>query len=305
MYGARGWVAHHNTDLWRATGADRRSRNRACGRPAAPGSAAAVGSLRVHRRPRYLAAHLPAAEGRGASSSSTRWSRSPTHHWLVTSPSLSPENPHPFGTLAATGPTMDGQILRDLFAQRDRARRRPSGIDTGPSASSGARPARGWRRYQIGSAGQLQEWLRRLGHAGAGDPPPPRVAPVTASIPGTTSTSARHARAGRGGAKRSLEIRGDQATGWATAWRINLWARLRRRRPRLRHSRFLLGPERPIPTCSTRTRRSRSTATSAALPASRKCCCSVTTGRSIFCRRFPARGRTVTSPGCELPEDLK
>jgi alpha-L-fucosidase 2 len=66
MYGAGGWVTHHNTDLWRATGpidwtairhvADRRGL----------ADAAAVGSLRVRRRSRYPAAHLPAAERRGA-----------------------------------------------------------------------------------------------------------------------------------------------------------------------------------------------------------------------------------------------
>ena len=41
----------------------------------------------------------------------------PTHHWLVTSPSLSPENPHPFGASLVMGPTMDQQILRELFAK--------------------------------------------------------------------------------------------------------------------------------------------------------------------------------------------
>ena len=40
----------------------------------------------------------------------------PTGKWLVTSPSLSPENAHPYGTSLAIGPTMDQQILRDLFA---------------------------------------------------------------------------------------------------------------------------------------------------------------------------------------------
>jgi alpha-L-fucosidase 2 len=41
----------------------------------------------------------------------------------VTSPSLSPENPHPFGTSLAMGPTMDQQILRDLFASVGEAAR--------------------------------------------------------------------------------------------------------------------------------------------------------------------------------------
>ena len=47
--------------------------------------------------------------------------------------------------------------------------------------------------------------------------------------------------------KRSLEIRGDQATGWATAWRINLWARLADGDHAYDILKFLLGPERTYP----------------------------------------------------------
>jgi alpha-L-fucosidase 2 len=47
--------------------------------------------------------------------------------------------------------------------------------------------------------------------------------------------------------KRSLEIRGDQATGWATAWRINLWARLGDGNHAFDIMKFLLGPERTYP----------------------------------------------------------
>ncbi|MGB3927815.1 MAG: glycoside hydrolase family 95-like protein, partial [Sphingobium sp.] len=48
-------------------------------------------------------------------------------------------------------------------------------------------------------------------------------------------------------ARRTLEIRGDRATGWATAWRINLWARLREGDHAHDILRFLLGPERTYP----------------------------------------------------------
>ena len=48
-------------------------------------------------------------------------------------------------------------------------------------------------------------------------------------------------------AKRSLEIRGDQATGWATAWRINLWARLGEGNHAYEILKFLLSPERTYP----------------------------------------------------------
>ena len=48
-------------------------------------------------------------------------------------------------------------------------------------------------------------------------------------------------------AKKSLEIRGDQATGWATAWRINLWARLHDGDHAYSILQFLLSPARTYP----------------------------------------------------------
>jgi alpha-L-fucosidase 2 len=48
-------------------------------------------------------------------------------------------------------------------------------------------------------------------------------------------------------ARRSLEMRGDKATGWATAWRINLWARLREGDRAHGILKFLLGPDRTYP----------------------------------------------------------
>ncbi len=48
-------------------------------------------------------------------------------------------------------------------------------------------------------------------------------------------------------ARRSLEIRGDESTGWATAWRINLWAHLGQGDHAYEILRFLLGPGRTYP----------------------------------------------------------
>ena len=45
----------------------------------------------------------------------------PKHKWLVTNPSISPENGHPYGAAVCAGPTMDQQILRDLFANTIKA----------------------------------------------------------------------------------------------------------------------------------------------------------------------------------------
>src|SRR5439155_8586636 len=64
----------------------------------------------------------------------------PAHHWLVTSPSLSPENPHPFGTSLAAGPAMDRQILRELFGNAIAAARTLD-VDTGLQRQWRAAPA--------------------------------------------------------------------------------------------------------------------------------------------------------------------
>ena len=87
----------------------------------------------------------------------------PTHHWLVTCPSLSPENGNPAapgGTSITAGPTMDLEILRDLFANCIRA----AEILGWTRISPPSWPPRAQRLapLQIGSAGQLQEWLQDL-----------------------------------------------------------------------------------------------------------------------------------------------
>src|SRR5262249_34586083 len=81
----------------------------------------------------------------------------PTNHWLVTCPSLSPENRHPFGTSLCAGPTMDSGIVRDLFSNCIRATEILS-TDKAFRDQLVATRAR-LAPPQIGHAGQLQEWL--------------------------------------------------------------------------------------------------------------------------------------------------
>ena len=230
MYGAGGWVAHHNTDLWRATapidgpqygmwptgGAWLRCR---CGIITTTAATAT-----------YLQRIYPLIKGAAQFFLDTLVEE-PAHGWLVTSPSLSPENPHPFGTSLTIGPTMDGEILRELFGNAIEAAR-TLGIDTDLQQQWRATRAR-LAPLRIGSAGQLQEWLEdwdmqapEIHHR--------HVSHLFGLFPGH-DIDVRRTPELAAAVKRSLEIRGDQATGWATAWRINLWARLGRRRSRLRH----------------------------------------------------------------------
>jgi alpha-L-fucosidase 2 len=120
------------------------------------------------------------------------------------------------------GPTMDMQIIRDLFSNSIRA---AEILDLDEDFRRKAAAARErLAPNQIGKAGQLQEWLddwdlqapeiqhRHLSHL-YGLCPSNQI-----TKRGTPELFAA--------AKKSLEIRGDGGTGWSMAWKINLWARL-------------------------------------------------------------------------------
>lgn len=220
MYGARGWVTHHNTDLWRAT---------------APIDFADAGMwptggawLCLHLWDRYeysgdqqvLKRIYPMMKGAAQFFLDTL-QEEPEHKWLVTNPSISPENGHPGGALSA-GPTMDNQILRDLFSNTIKAGE-ILGVD--PEFRKQLVSARGrLAPNQIGSAGQLQEWMTDWDMK-AGDLHHRHVSHLYGLFPGR-DISLRGTPSLAAAAKKSLEIRGDKATGWATAWRICLWAHL-------------------------------------------------------------------------------
>jgi alpha-L-fucosidase 2 len=242
MYGANGWVVHHNTDLWRAT---------------APIDQANSGMwptggawLSLHLWEHYLfgadrtflAKAYPLMKGAAQFFLDTLVEE-PAHHWLVTSPSLSPENRHPFGTAVVAGPTMDEQILRELFGCVIQASQL-LGVDDDFRATVSAARAR-LAPNQIGGAGQLQEWLEDW-DLKASDMHHRHVSHLFGLFPGNEITL-RDTPELAAAVRKSLELRGDQATGWATAWRINLWAHLHDGNHAYEIFKFLLGPERTYP----------------------------------------------------------
>ncbi len=220
-YGARGWVAHHNTDLWRAT---------------APvdgpnsgmwptGGAWLCQHLWEHylytRDKSYLARVYPAMKGASEFFLDTLVEE-PVHKWLITSPSLSPENRHQFGTSIAAGPAMDTQILRDLFSN---TRQAAEILDLDRLLRDQLAAARArLAPSQIGKAGQLQEWLEDWDMS-AQDIHHRHVSHLYAVFPSDQIT-VRGTPELAAAARKSLEIRGDEATGWGLGWRLNLWARL-------------------------------------------------------------------------------
>ncbi len=243
-YGAGGWVAHHNTDLWRATGAVDGPNSGMW----PTGGAWLCQNLWEHflftGDQKYLKQIYPAMKGAAQFFLDTLVEE-PTHHWLVTCPSLSPENNNPAAqrTSICAGPTMDQQILRDLFSNCIRAGE-ILGVDEKFRKAVAAARAR-LAPMQIGSAGQLQEWLQDIDMQ-SHDLHHRHVSHLYGLYPSAqidVNTSPEFAAA----VKKSLEIRGDQATGWATAWRINLWARLHDGDHAFSILEFLLSPARTYP----------------------------------------------------------
>jgi alpha-L-fucosidase 2 len=167
----------------------------------------------------------------------------PQQGWLVTCPSVSPENAHHPDASACAGPTMDNQIIRDLFNAIIRASEllnedeelRPRLIATRERLAP----------MQIGKEGQLQEWLEdwdqdvpEIHHR--------HVSHLYGLYPSNQIT--RRATPERFAAARtSLEIRGDEATGWSIGWKINLWARLEDGDHAYKLVSDLLKPERTAP----------------------------------------------------------
>jgi len=219
-YGAGGWVCHHNTDVWRGT---------------APIDWYGSGMwpmggawLSTHFWQRYLytkdkhglAKHYPVMRG-AAEFFLDALVEEPTHKWLVTCPSVSPENDHHHeGTLCA-GPTMDMQILRDLFGACAEASE-ILGLDEEFRAKVQAARAK-LAPMQVGSQGQLQEWLDDW-DSSAPDQHHRHVSHLYGLYPSsqiTQSTPDLFAAA-----RRTLELRGDEGVGWSLAWKISFWARL-------------------------------------------------------------------------------
>ncbi len=242
MYGARGWVAHHNTDLWRAVTPIDGAQYSLW----PMGGVWLLQNLWDHweftRDRSFLREIYPLMKGAAEFFFDTLVEH-PRDGSLVTVPSLSPENWHPFEAALCAGPAMDRQLLRDLFDRCVTASEELQ-IDNEFRARCRATHAR-LAPDRIGKAGQLQEWLedwdleapelrhRHISHLYALHPSD------QITLENTPDLAAA--------ARRSLEMRGDEATGWGLGWRINVWARLQDGDHAHTVLRMLLHPERTYP----------------------------------------------------------
>ncbi len=220
-YGARGWVAHHNTDVWRTTAP---MGSAAWGLWPLGGAWLAVTAWdhwTFDADPSWLARLTPILVGACAFFLDTL-QEDPAGRGLITSPSLSPENQHPHGAALCAGPAMDRQILTDLFAATATALRLTGGDEAFAGRLDRARGRLAPDR--IGASGQLQEWLEDW-DADAPDPHHRHVSHLYAAFPSEQINIRDTPELARAVAV-SLDRRGDKATGWGTAWRACLWARL-------------------------------------------------------------------------------
>jgi len=221
LYGAGGWVCHHNTDAWRGTAPV----DGAFWGMWPTGGAWLCKSLWDHYEftgdRKALEQHYPWMKG-AAEFFLDALVEEPGGKYLVTCPSVSPENAHHPGVSVCAGPAMDNQILRDLF---DACAAASKALGKDPEFRARVTAARArLAPDQVGKAGQLQEW-REDWDGGAPEPHHRHVSHLYALYPGAQITR-RGTPELFAAARKSLEMRGDMATGWSLAWKINLWARL-------------------------------------------------------------------------------
>ncbi len=222
-YDADGWVAHVITNVWGYT---------------APGEEASWGAtnsgsgwlcqmLWSHYAftldKDYLKKIYPILSGSAKFYLSTLVT-DPNNGWLVTAPSNSPENAFrlPDGKVAhvCAGPTIDNQIIRELFTHVIQAAgfldRKDALIDKLKNARKRLPP------NQIDKHGRLMEWLKPYEEV---EPHHRHVSPLWGFYPGTEISLSKTPEVAEA-AKKLLIRRGDVSTGWSLAWKVNLWARL-------------------------------------------------------------------------------
>lgn len=221
MYGSGGWVAHHNTDLWRITGPVDGIYSAMWPMGGAWLSRHLWTKYLYNGDTAYLRSIYPALKG-AVQFYLDFLVEEPDHHWLVAAPSMSPENSPQIahGRSISAGVTMDNQILFELFSNLIRAAailRTDTGFLEQVKATRLRLPP-----MQVGRYGQLQEWLKDL------DNPNDRhrhISHLFGLYPGSQISPYRNPEL-FSAARQSLIYRGDISTGWSMGWKVNCWARL-------------------------------------------------------------------------------
>ena len=221
MYGADGWVLHHNTDLWRVTGAIDK----------APSGLWPMGGawLCQHVWEHYLYKgdkaflehFFPIMENAARFINQIMVKHPKTDNWVVC-PSLSPENQHPYKSTTAAGVTMDNELIYDLFTHVIDAAKILGKTEGNTLIDSLRIKLNGLLPLQTGRWGQLQEWMDDWDNP---DDTHRHVSHLYAMYPSNQISPIRTPKLAAA-ARTSLIHRGDPSTGWSMGWKVCLWSRL-------------------------------------------------------------------------------
>jgi alpha-L-fucosidase 2 len=230
-YNAPGWVLHHNTDLWRGSAPINASNHGIW----VSGSGWLSHHLWEHylftQDKNFLQKRAYPLMKQAALFYNSFLIKDPKTGWLISSPSNSPEN----GGLVA-GPTMDHQIIRDLFRNVIKASEILQ-VDK-PLRDSLLYKVAHIAPNQVGRYGQLQEWLQDVDDSSSKHR---HVSHLWGIYPGSEINYDETPELMKA-AKQSLIFRGDEATGWSLAWKINFWARFKDGEHSFKMVKILLSP---------------------------------------------------------------
>ncbi|HVZ96461.1 MAG TPA: glycoside hydrolase family 95 protein [Chitinophagaceae bacterium] len=227
FYGLDGWVVHHNTDIWAMSNP---VGDKGKGDPMWANWTMGANWLCRDLWEHYLftgdkkfLADTAYPLMKSAAEFTFEW-LIPDSGYLVTAPSVSPENVFYYDGKkigeVSVATTMDMEIIRDLFnnliAATEILRKDPVLRDSLVAKKNRLYP------FKIGYKGNLQEWYKDFEDA---EPHHRHVSHLYGLYPAneiSPITTPQLAKA----AEKTLALRGDEGTGWSLAWKINFWARL-------------------------------------------------------------------------------
>lgn len=224
FYGMRGWVLHHNTDIWATT-------NPVSGSPMWANWPLGGAWLCQHLWEHYqftgdkqFLKNTAYPTMKEAALFCLDWLVEDQNGNLITAPSTSPENEFitdkGYKGNVSVATTMDMSLIWDLFTNLIQASQH-LGIDDDFKKMLLEKRSKLYP-LKIGAKGNLQEWYKDWEDA---DPQHRHISHLVGLFPGrqiTPLTSPEFASA----ARKTLEMRGDGGTGWSKGWKINTWARL-------------------------------------------------------------------------------
>lgn len=229
FYGVdKGWTAAHNSDIWAMSNPvgqfGKEDPMWTCWPLAGAWLSTHIWEHYVFSQDKNYLKNEGYSLMKGAAEFCLGWMVTDKNGNLITSPSTSPENQYltPDGFVGATlyGGTADLAMIRECF---DKTVKASKVLNIDADFRGKLEEALGkLHPYQIGKKGNLQEWYFDWEDK---DPKHRHQSQLFGLFPGDHITPSKTPDLAEA-SKKTLEIKGDETTGWSKGWRINLWARL-------------------------------------------------------------------------------